>query len=549
MNFFEAPYKQPSHEQLSETPVAEDLSHLKTRIDGLEIEMLSMDGMDRLPDWWFDSTLADLEPKLEEPAHIAQFIELQTRLATLHERLDAVRDPEYARPTTEVKRFAQATYGLSPEQIAKVVINESEDGEVRRTLLLALATAPDQKVLEIIQQTFGLEKLTQIFSIRGKPYADAVHEHVRNPEVLSALETVLHPMNSEGSFPESAMVRQSLVEQVLKDSYGLSETEVRDYGFSTIHGHDSEQVVDLLLRLDHFGIDRLRPITKTTGIIGIESYSIAQLERMERLVTEPEAVAEELRDHDVSVILVNRYNSDNSLMRKWAETFDDSTGAERTLFFEIANPTDIYRTFAELQKAGIKPATVAIAAHGSAGGFVLKDDRNPKAKKVRWLVTDGKKATAAENASFAESGRDQINTGMHEMQGLARLVEDYMQPSRSIDDDPGDSGHKKIILVTCQMAAEAPQFDLDEAGNTVQIGTESVVSQIGKELAAAGVQSSVDIYGAVESIQVLRTDRGVRYATSPTTLGGERGASAATRFRLEAGSFQQDTVAEIALRH
>ena len=137
---------------------------------------------------------------------------------------------------------------------------------------------------------------------------------------------------------------------------------------------------------------------------------------------------------------------------------------------------------------------------------------------------------------------------MHEMQGLARLVEDYMQPSRSIDDDPADSGRKKIILVTCQMAAETPQFDLDEAGNKVQIGLESVVSQLGKDLAASGVQSSVDIYGAVESIQVLPTAKGVCLASSPTSLGGEREAAVATRVQLDAGTIHVEVVDEIPLR-
>lgn len=550
MSYLEASYiKPPKQEQFSESSPADDLALLQTKIDALEIEMLSTEGMSHLPSSWYDHVVPDdIELKLENPADVARYIELQTRFAALAEQLYAAPSSEPVRPVSTAKLFTTATSLLSPEQIAKVVVAESDDGSVRAALLEVLATKPDEETLEIIQQTFGLEKLTQLFAIKGKPYADAVHEQLRDPEVLSAIETVLHPMNSDGSFPESAIVRQSLVEQVLKDSYGLSETEVRDYGFSTVHGYETEQIIDLFKRLDHFGIDRLRAITKATGIIGIESYSIAQLERMERLVADPEEFAEELRSHDVSVVLINRYNSDNSLMSKLAETFDDTNGSARTLFFEIANPTDIYRTFAELQKTGIKPATVAIAAHGSAGGFVLKDDRNPNAKKVRWLVTDGKKATAVENASFAESGRDQINTGMHEMQGLARLVEDYMQPSRSIDDDPADSGRKKIILVTCQMAAETPQFDLDEDGNKVQIGLESVVSQLGKDLAASGVQSSVDIYGAVESIQVLPTAKGVRLASSPTSFGGEREAAVATRVQLDAGTIHVEVVDEITLR-
>ncbi len=548
MDFFEAPYKQAKPEQLSESPVNDDIDLLQTKIDALEVEMLSDETMSRLPDWWYEKPVpGDLEHKLENPADIARFIEIKTRFQRLDERLYANYDTQNVRPVSEASRFSSATYGLSPEQISQVVISEPENGPVRQTILTALASEPSEKMLEIVQHTFGLEKTTQLFALKGAPYAELVRKEMRNPKVIAAMQTALFSFD-EASALGSEKVRKTLVEQILVNSYGLSETDVTDYAFSTIHGYGDEMVIDLVARLDHFGIERLRAMTKATGIIGIESYSIEQLERMERLITEPEEMSEELRERDVSVLFVNRYDSDNSLMREWAKTFDDTNGSGRTLFFEIANPADIYRAFVQLQKAGIKPATVAIAAHGSAGGFVISDDRNPEVKKDRWLVTDGKRVTEAKNTSFAETGRNRIDAPMHDMSGLARVVENYMQPSRGVDDDPQDEGRKKIILVTCQMAAETPQYDLDDEGNKVQIGNESVVSQLGKELAASGVQSSVDIYGAVESIQVFPTDRGVRFATSPETWGGERGKADATRFRLESGQFSSDVVAEIPLR-
>ncbi len=548
MDFFEAPYKQAKPEQLSESLVTDDIDLLQTKIDALEVEMLSDETMSRLPDWWYEKQVpGDLEHKLENPADIARFIEIKTRFQRLDERLYANYNPDNVRPVSEAGRFSLATYGLSPEQISQVVISEPEDGPVRQTILTALASEPSEKILEIVQHTFGLEKTTQLFAIKGAPYADLVNQELRNPKVIDAMKQSLFSFD-EASALGSEKVRKTLVEQILVNSYGLTETDVTDYAFSAIHGYGDEMIVDLVTRFDHFGIERLRAITKATGIIGIESYSIEQLERMERLITEPEQMAEQLRERDVSVLFVNRYDSDNSLMREWAKTFDDTNGSGRTLFFEIANPADIYRAFVQLQKAGIKPATVAIAAHGSAGGFVISDDRNPEVKKDRWLVTDGKKFTEERNATFVETGRGQINSAMHDMSGLARVVENYMQPSRGVDDDPQDEGRKKIILVTCQMAAETPQYDLDDEGNKVQIGNESVVSQLGKELAAAGVKSSVDIYGAVESIQVLPTDHGVRFGGSPKTWGAEREKADATRFRLESGMVSTDVVADIPLR-
>jgi hypothetical protein len=55
MDFFEASYKQPKREKLSETSVDEDLAFWQTTLDALEIDMMSTDGMSRLPDWWYDN--------------------------------------------------------------------------------------------------------------------------------------------------------------------------------------------------------------------------------------------------------------------------------------------------------------------------------------------------------------------------------------------------------------------------------------------------------------------------------------------------------------
>lgn len=137
---------------------------------------------------------------------------------------------------------------------------------------------------------------------------------------------------------------------------------------------------------------------------------------------------------------------------------------------------------------------------------------------------------------------------MHGMKGVARVIEDYMTPSRGIDDDGSDVGRKKIIFQACHAGAEVEYRDIDDNGEKVPAGTESVISQLGKDLVESGVVSNVDIYGAPDGIQMHRTSNGVRYSGQPVDFDSGRTPLHAVRISIDGGKFAKTDVDEIPLR-
>ena len=319
-----------------------------------------------------------------------------------------------------------------------------------------------------------------------------------------------------------------------------------NYAFSTSKKIDEEQTSKVLQTLEYFGAERIEAISKFTGIYGLEGYTIEQLERMELLEKDPTTVSAELAEHDVIVLMVNRVGDHNGVMRSAAEEFDDETG--RVLFFEINNFGDIYRRMVTLRRAGIQPSTLVLAAHSSPGQFIVADERDPQAKHLDLATVAGQRLVQIANDSDNEmKERGAVGYSMHGMRGMARLVENYMRPSRSIDDVDGDSGRKKIIFQACYAGQIVDQNDKDLDGETVKIGEESVISQLGKDLLSNDVKADVDIYGGPDGIQMHRTAYGVRYSGAPNE-DFERTKLDAIRIRLANGKLTQASVEEIALR-
>src|SRR3989344_6214614 len=275
----------------------------------------------------------------------------------------------------------------------------------------------------------------------------------------------------------------------------------------------------------------MRKISKTTGIHGLEGYSIEQLERMEQMVEHPLEMTERLKAHDVTVVLTNRFGDHNGVMRNVAADFDDNG---RTLFFEISSLDDIYRYMSKLHAAGIKPSNMILAAHSAPGQFMVGDDRDPGAKRIDIAAVAGRRLVKIANGNN-ELEPGQVGFSMHGMRGMARLVEMYMQPSRAIDDDESDAGRKKIIFQACHAGAEVKMADKDDSGEKIQLGMESVISQLGKDLIESGLKTSIDIYGAPDGIQIHRTARGVQYTGMPTETSDGRVPLQAQRMRIENG--------------
>jgi hypothetical protein len=149
------------------------------------------------------------------------------------------------------------------------------------------------------------------------------------------------------------------------------------------------------------------------------------------------------------------------------------------------------------------------------------------------------------------NGTDALKPGdfgysMHNMKGMARIVEDFMQPSRGIDDSEEDAGRKKILFQACNAASEDNSIDLDKNGARFVMGMDSVISRLAMDL-AENTSSNVDVYGAPGGIQVHKTKQGLRYSSTPDKFGSERQKLRAVRMRLENAELTRQEIDEVTL--
>jgi len=350
--------------------------------------------------------------------------------------------------------------------------------------------------------------------------------------------------NFDSTEEEDIASNQRWMAQALVAATGIAEDEAMAYTFAASRIGGEPDIIGVLDRFDHFGTERLQDLAAFTGINAFEDYNLDQLKLMEDLLRRPGETAKYLADHDVTVVMVNRVGDGSSALTNTAEIFDDGKG--RTLFFEINSMSDIYRHMLKLRDLEVKPSTLVLAAHSAPGQFIVSDIREPSEPRRNIATVLGRNLVQSVNDGD-ELEEGDFGYSMHGMKGFARIIEDFMQPSRAIDDAEEDEGRKKILFQACEAATEVNSRDIDDEGNTIVLGMASVASQLGADLLESGIQSSVDIYGAPTSIQLHKSEQGVRYSSNPTTLEGERQPQHAVRIRVEHGQLDKHEVDEVAM--
>lgn len=440
---------------------------------------------------------------------------------------------------------------LNEATVARGFNAEPENGPLHGALVAELGDAyVDPAVLESLRQAYGVETVTDLLGVQGDGYAKQLREALLQKGALAKMRYADERRNPDFKWSDTQEAIQDWMAQALMAATGVSHDEAMNYAFSpTRKGWEIEEyTADIVAKMNYFGAERLKRLATVTGIYGLDAYSMEQLERMVAFTDNPEASAEQLEHHDVSVAMVNRFGDYSGVLQGTAADFDDTAG--RTLFFEITSMADIYRHMINLRKAGIRPATLLLAAHSGEGQFHVSDKRFSSAEQRR--ADFAGVAGPALIASIVKKENDKqpgvTGYSMHGMSGLARVVEEYMQPSRAIDDDAADLGRKKIIFSACYAGKETAVKDINVAGETYQIGIDSVVSRLGKDLLASGIKTNIDIYGAPDGMQMHRTERGLRYSGQPVDLEHGRTPLHAVRVRVEAGDIATNAIDEIVLR-
>jgi hypothetical protein len=541
--------QQPSIEVTQPGPnLAENLALVAQQTGRLEAELPSLAGTNTYPEWWTQEAVSlsvvrqQLRDPNADPKYVSEYFQLYKNQLEVRA---AISGHDYG-----ISPLASAYHDLGAEVVARGLLAEAPTGPMHTAIAESLQRASVKKYehiaseLGVLRQAYGKGSLTGLLGLSGDEYVDTLRPLLRSEGTIRSMRHAEQERGNDDTWRETQTKARKWMGRALSSATGVDEAEAAEYVFAASRRGEDKSIAEILDRFDHFGVDRLRKLSGFTGIHAFETYSTEQLTLMEDLMQNPQEVAERLANHDVTVVMVNRVGDHNGVMGNAAENFEDGRG--RTLFFEINSMGDIYRHMLQLQKLGIKPSSLVLAAHSAPGQFMVSDDREPAMKRRDMATIAGRALVEFVNKN-GKLDPGEYAYSMHGMKGMARLVEDLMQPSRAIDDAEEDAGRKKILFQACDAASEDESVDINESGSKFVVGMDSVVSRLGRDLAANGVRSSIDIYGASAGIQLHKTKRGVRYSGQPAAFGEERQQQQAVRIRVEGGKVMHQHVDEIVM--
>lgn len=531
-----------------EPPLAAQLEVLGQRLNRLETEIIQ--GASTYPDWWYQESSPSLliREGLQQPEAKPRYISNYFLLRQKEQRLRG----QLAGDVSESDVLIPVCQEIGLETMARGFRGEPADGPIHTAIITNMTTksADINGVVDVelalLSEAYGIERPTELLTLKGEGYDDEVRPLLRTEKAITAMRSA-DQAPGENVADVKVKTREWMT-YALSVAVGIEPAEATNYVFAAsqhVHSQhtDTRDFVSILDRYNYFGAERLRAISAFTGIEAFECYSVSQLELMEEAMLNPEESAKRLADHDVNVVMINRAG-DRGTLRNTAETFDD--GKKRTLLFEIKSLGDIYRSMLKLNDLGINPSTLVLAAHSAPGQFIVSDIRDVLRNRDDFAVVAGRALVKLANNN-GDLGAGGTAYSMHDMKGFARLVEGLMRPSRAIDDATEDLGRKKVIFEACDAGSEVDIKDVNDQGQRVILGRDSVIGRLGANLAASGIESNVDIYGAPSGIQVRKTEHGIRYTSKPATLDDERQAQHAIRIRLENGNIMKQPVDEIAM--
>lgn len=297
-------------------------------------------------------------------------------------------------------------------------------------------------------------------------------------------------------------------------------------------------------RIKSYGPEKLKAIQEFANISALSSYSDQQLDRMYKLSQVDSNEVERLTGHDVIVALINMDGDHNGVSSAVAERLDDA--AERTLFFEITNPHQVYGYLKKLYDIGILPTTLIFASHGAAGQFAISERPALDSDKTTNHVTVVIDQDLAD-AQIAKAGDDRLKGyDISNANGLIRSVQRFMQGSRAIDDPEKDLGRKKIVSLSCEFDGDARRASLAADGEVVKGERTTLLRRLGEVLVGKLANERIDIYGAdISTNQQTATDKGFHYNQ---TRDGRWAPYPASVLHVDGKNMQWHRLNEVQLR-
>lgn len=518
-------------------------------ISSLEEHFQTRDGQDSnnlFPKWWCDDAqrscserglLDYLDGPLATADNVGAYYVLSKGLQELKQKWAGSGAPRIL------------TLIPSHKMLAKGLSGDGENcARLRNDFLTEVADEERTGVFhfQALKDLFGVVSRGGLIAIGGDEdtFAGKVHDLLRSEKNLTMLRLSDRNESLEDEGSRTPSIREWSVDAVM--SLGFNYKEAQRLTF-TIGNTQEAGLLRTINAVDHFGVEGISKIADgLPHIWGIEGYSLAQLDRMLRLAEQPGLESERLKSHDTTLVLVNRSGDPGGVLVNTAAQIEADEKVGRIVFAEVRRLHHIRDTVQDFANVGIKPSTIVLAAHSNVLALGVGDrypGRPPKSDHA--VVATAALVNHVNSTTYAGTGV--VGHALMEMDEIAHIVTNCMQPSRGIDDSAQDIGRKKIVLVGCGLGKEADIKGMDEQNEVVILGQGSFASELGRHLFEMGVRD-VDIYAAPENTQIDKTSKGVVYTATPTGFDYDRPPQKAVLVRVTDEGVAVSLVDEVILR-
>jgi hypothetical protein len=258
-----------------------------------------------------------------------------------------------------------------------------------------------------------------------------------------------------------------------------------------------------LNNVEMIGADTCALLYETCGITNFDYYTTEELRRMKRFVDSDPTFLDHLKDGDVTVVLTDARGDHNGAFRFNTNMFSDTNN--RTLFFEINRPSDLYRYMIWVHKQGIMPSTLVLGAHGHPGEMLFGKAGQPEQFRLHNMYV------TAESA-------DTPDPSLQTARGFARIVAEYMQDGRGIDGPDEAVGKRRLVLASCSQAVQRHVVtNVEEAkrrgllrrkGEPIET---QVMESTAETLVRVGAHPNLEVYAADASVIMKTSEKGVEF--------------------------------------
>ncbi|HEV7455074.1 MAG TPA: hypothetical protein VGO07_07495 [Candidatus Saccharimonadales bacterium] len=230
------------------------------------------------------------------------------------------------------------------------------------------------------------------------------------------------------------------------------------------------------------GADRIYNLHDKLGIVNLDRYSPAQLERMCRFAEKDSALLSKLRNSDVTHVVTPKFGDQNNATAHDIETFEND---DETVIFSEVEPEGLVRTIVTPNQVyGIKPCTLVVAVHGNMG----------------WFSVDGRRPASKLDIGLDEWGDEVIyDNDFIDLRNLSigPLLVRSMQPSLA-------TGERSVILSSCFQAVRGKrtrQSVIEAIARQTEPADRIVVSGSDKELDIRRVDGRIRFWNGLENRQ------------------------------------------------